>query len=123
VARIRSFVIEHNDDVIEPWKGVKDLHGYEWIKDGDLSVVVEVRDTIQAYYSHVDVHRPIYVSGERQPIDYIDFAVFQSIDDGKTYDISRRLADKSKVKKGDYVMLKILGCCSIMSVNKREETK
>jgi hypothetical protein len=125
-AEIRTFVLREEDgEIIIPWEDIKDLRGFEWIRDAMAAVVPETRDILIATY--VDIQTvPIMINGEKtkvsingaKPTDEYQVAVFQSDKDGKVYDVAKRLVDKRRVKKDDKVILHLLGCCNIMNVKK-----
>jgi hypothetical protein len=125
-SEIKTVVIRQQDgEVITPWADIKDLRGFEWIRDAPDVVVPETREILEATY--VDVQKvPIIIMGEKTkvsinggpPQDEYEVAVFQSDIDGKVYDVSKRCADKRKVKLYDKVTLHLLGCCNIMNIKK-----
>jgi hypothetical protein len=128
MAEIRTFVVREEDgEIIEPWKDIKDLRGFEWIRDAPSVVSVETRDILEATYVNTRIV-PIIIMGKKtkeiingKEVDEYEVAVFQSDKDGKVYDISKRCADKRRVKKYDKVILHLLGCCNIMNIKKVEK--
>lgn len=129
-AEIKTYVLREEDGtVITPWHDIKDLRGFEWIRDALDAVAPKTKDIIEATY--VDVQTvPIVIMGEvtkvtinGKEMDTYEVAVFQSDLDGKAFDVAKRCADKRKVKKGDKVSLHMLGCCNIMDLKKVRSKK
>lgn len=116
---IRTFVLRtETGETIEPWKGVKDLHGWEWLREAPDAVLAKDREVLQATYVDIRKDIPVYIPSQHEPIAHYDIAVFQDDSDGRIYDIAKRLADRKKVKKYDKVTLYMLGCCTIINIKK-----
>lgn len=130
MAEIRTFVIREQDgSTITPWKDIKDLRGFEWIRGEPALAVAPGKEKPIIEAQCIDYQTvPIVIMGEQtkvsingaEPKDEYEVAVFQSMADGKVFDVSKRLADKRKVKMYDIVNLHMLGCCTIMSISKKK---
>lgn len=133
MAEIITFVIREakkgkdgkivGSEIIQPWKNVKDLRGYEWIRDAPSITRVELREMISATYVAIQDNIPVFLPGYEAPYAHYSVSVFQDDRDGKIYDVAKRLVDSKKVKVGDSVSLHLLGCCNIMNVVKKKRDK
>lgn len=111
---------EQDGTIIQPWSDVKDLQGWEWIRNPLEVVSPENRRVVEATYVAV-VTVPKMILGEQKGV--YNAAFFQTDQNGDLYDIAKRLADKRKVRLFDKVKLHILGCCNIEDVEKINHVK
>lgn len=122
----RSFVLRQQDGtIIEPWKNVKDLHGYEWLMNSDSALLGETRTIESATYTTIEKGREVIIpSAKPQPETVkVDFAVFYSNIDSSRYEIAERLVPRSIKLRDEDVVLEILGCCNIISIKSGKDKK
>jgi hypothetical protein len=111
-----TFILrEKNGTIIQPWKEVKDIHGYEWLTDPESAVLGQTRIIESATYTDIEKDTPVRLPDKTV---YVDFAIFYDDADAKKYKVAERLLPRS-LKFRDAARLSILGCCNIMTIVKR----
>jgi hypothetical protein len=109
--------------IIHPWKSVRNLRGYEWLKEPEWAVLGEVREIPLATYIATREKEPVFLAGFEAPYTHQNIVIFQDDNNGRTYEIAERLAKTKKLKLGDKVRLEVLGCCSIMDIKKLSKSE
>ncbi len=114
---IANFTIKQgNGKIIEPWKG-KNAEVMEWVRNSSV-LLGDTREELGTFWK--TEKGPIYYQDSMQADKTMNKAFFTSELDGREYDVAARLLDKS-IKMGDKVKLTIMGCCSIIDVDKVKE--
>ena len=111
-------LIQHGKE-IEPWKG-KRANIMEWMRNAS-AMLGDIREEAATFW-RIDKDAPVYYEDSMRPNWKMDMAFFSAERDGREYNVAARLIDRG-IKPGDRVKLTIMGCCSIIDVEKekREE--
>ena len=109
-----SFRLVHGKKIIEPWKG-QDASILEWMRSSS-AMLGDTREEIATFVG-IEKDSPIYFEDSLVADMKLDIARFSSDKDGRPYDLAARLVPRS-IKPGDRLRLSILGCCSIINVEK-----
>jgi hypothetical protein len=110
----------------DPWSR-HDAKEYEWVRSEDSYIrAIERGLPDKAYICryHEIKKEPVYsVENSTEPEGFQDIAVFKSYlsqkEEEKIFEISKRLVDlegKGRWHIGDWVTLKIRGCCNIVAI-------
>ena len=113
---IAKFTLVHGKEVIEPWKG-KDAEVMEWMRNAS-AMLGDLREEMAVFWK--TEKGDIYYEDSLVPNKTMLKAFFTSDVDGRPYDVAARLVEDTGIKPGDRVKLTIMGCCSIISVNKEK---
>ena len=101
--------------VIKPFDG-KEAQFYEWFRNISAFEGSDPR-TEEATYLETQKDRPIYFTNPQRAEGHYDIAIFASNKDGVKYDVAERLVLKG-LKQGDQVILTVLGCCTLVGVER-----
>jgi hypothetical protein len=101
--------------VIEPWKG-QEAEITEWYRNDSAMSARRVRNE-EAAFTVIAKDSPVYINDSLIQDKTHDLAIFHSSVDGDKFDVAARLVPKN-IKPTDRVKLTILGCCSIINVEK-----
>jgi hypothetical protein len=114
---IVKFRIVQNGKEIEPWLG-KSAEIMEWMRNSS-ALLGQLREEIATFWK-VQKDDMVYFEDSLQADKKMEMAYFTSEKDGQEYNVAKRLLNKD-IKIGDRVRLEILGCCSIIDVEKVKE--
>lgn len=110
---IKFKLIQHGKE-LEPWRG-KSADIMEWMRNSS-AMLGEMREEDATFWK-VEKDAPVYFEDGMVPDRKMDQAYFSSEKDGRVYNLAERLVPR-QLKPGDRIKLTILGCCSIINVNK-----
>lgn len=113
---IVKFKIIQGKEEIEPWKG-KDADVMEWMRNSS-AMLGDRREEYASFWKKEE--DDIYYEDSQVPNRKMMKAYFASEVNGRPYDVAARLLDKN-IKIGDRVKLTIMGCCSVIDVEKVKE--
>lgn len=109
-----KFKIVQGKKEIEPWKG-KGAYIHEWLRHS--SALLGIAREEDASYFAIEKDAEVQIEDAKVPDMKIDVALFASHKDGHHYNVAARLVP-SNIQPGDSCRLHILGCCSIINVEK-----
>jgi hypothetical protein len=102
---------------LKPWPG-KRVKPYQWLRDPEDALTGKTR-TINAVLARIEHDVPVYSPTDSNKIllTYSE-AVFteEGIEHDKEYTVDKKLV--SDVEIGDHVSLQVVGCCTILNIEK-----
>lgn len=107
------------EKIIQPWGGIKGVKGlgrvplWMWCKN-DTVLTADIQEVEHAILDRIEDTKAVMPDGEEIPYKQ---GVFFDYSDSKLYTIATDLIP-ANVKEKDHVKLTILGCCSIIGIQK-----
>ena len=103
------------EEIIEPFKGKKNFPLWMWCRNED-ALTVHIRK-IEAAFVRVDKDQPVYGNDGKEIARY-NVAVFTDLANGNHYDVGTAALPKG-IKENEIVKLTLLGCCSIINIERK----